>query len=321
MRNHSSIGKHSHYISSLYHFFTSLWNGLILCKYNVTIITRDYEVENPNSKVFNNVLYFCEHSQLTGRPSKLSFPQKIGSHEVKYICNMLCLGLYAIMPNDLYVFFGYSAIFIRNYVKWMLTDSIRNANLDGIQIIGDILLILNNPPKGLRFSSQWNCESVSNREEWFFHLPSNASNFLLLLVILDKNTYWLLQDLFNFLYAIIIEQHIKCILPKVLEHLAFRIFHGTSLNESKLYFLVHFRNKCTLQKSNMSWVSLLRKSLRIDFNFKMCKCASNLQEYNTNFWKRKFLPRFYFWATMIEYFIRTWGKPKPWTNNEKLSAS
>ena len=176
-----------------------MWNGLILCKYNVTIITRNYEFENPNSKFFNNVLYFCEHSQLTGRPSKLSFPQKIGSHEVKYICNMLCLGLYALMPNDLYVFFGYSAIFIRYYVKRMLTDTIRNANLDGIQIIGDILLILHNPPKGLRFSSQWNCESVSNRVELFFK-PSNASNFLLLLVILNKNTYWLLQDLFLISY-------------------------------------------------------------------------------------------------------------------------
>ena len=71
-----------------------------------------------------------------------------------------------------------AAIFIQYYVKWMLTEFIRNANLDGIQIIGDIL-ILHNPPRGLMFSSQWHCESVSNRVEWFFicHLWIQTYNF------------------------------------------------------------------------------------------------------------------------------------------------
>ena len=92
-----------------YGWHTSFLLVLTFCPWlDCNVIITWYEVENPNSKVFNiwcslfNVLYFFVHSQLTGRPSKLSFPQKIGSHEVKYICNMLCLGLYAIMPNDLY---------------------------------------------------------------------------------------------------------------------------------------------------------------------------------------------------------------------------
>ena len=43
---------------------------------------------------------------------------------------------------------------------------------------------------------------------------------------------------FNFLYAIIIEQHTKCILPRVLEHLTFKIFHENVIQQMNVIVLL-----------------------------------------------------------------------------------